>query len=311
MRKQASKQAVAILTADMHLRDDTPECRIDDYAAARARKIAFLRDLQAANGGCPIIDAGDIFNKWEVSSELEGWALRNLPDGIITVPGNHDMPNHSMALYEKSSLHVLEAADKVKILKGMRAGWSFGDWQVTGFPYGEPLEETPRLVGAKRSVAIIHAYVAETVPAFIKDGWTPAQLLRALPGYDLIVSGHNHEPLVHAAGGRLVVNAGTMMRATADQADMRPRCWLWHADDNTVEPAYYPIEAGVVSREHLDKVVERETRLDAFVSRLDGTRLEISLSFEDNLQAAMAKANTSPAVRAMVEEAVDGNRFSA
>lgn len=306
MRTNNKQKASAIFSADIHLRVTAPECRVDDYFMAQTKKLAFLTLLQKEHD-CPIIDAGDVFNTWKPGEYLLQWAIKNLPDNIITIPGNHDIPSHTLSLYDKSGLSVLEAAGKVRVLKGGRAGWSFGGWQVTGFPYGEPLEETPVIKGAERSVAVVHAYVAEAVPAFI-EGYTPAQLLAALPGYDVVVSGHNHQPFsVVARNGRVVVNPGSMMRTTADQADMRPRVYLWYADTNTVEAAYYPIEADVVSRAHLDKTVERDARMEAFVSRLDGAGVEVGLSFEKNCEAYLVANKVRDAVRDRVRGAVDGN----
>lgn len=307
VRQQTNKRpADAIFCSDMHLRDDTPECRIDDFAAARDRKVAWLRTLQAENSGCPIIDGGDVFNRWQVSSELEGWALLNLPAGIITVPGNHDLPQHSLKLYTKSSLHVLEAAGKVQVLQGNgQMAKMSEEWQqyVTGFPYGDIL----KIDKPGHGIAVVHAYCAETVPAFIENGYTPAQLLAALPGYDIIICGDHHAGFDYAITDRrghkrIVVNPGSMMRTTADQADYRPRVYLWYAEENKVLPAYYPVKAGVVSREHLEKVEERDARMEAFITRLD-TGVEAGLSFEKNLATFYALNKTVKPVRDMIAEA--------
>ena len=162
----------------------------------------------------------------------------------------------------------------------------------------------------RKQIAVVHTYVAEEVPAFIADGWTPAQLLAALPGYDIIVSGHNHTPLVYEHRGRLVVNPGSMMRTTADQADHRPRVYLWHADTNTVEAAFFPINDGAVSREHLDKVERRDERLQAFVSSLD-TDVELGLSFEHNIERFLAANKTRGAVKDIVRECMEGKNDKA
>lgn len=301
MRRSQTKKASAILSADMHLRLDTPEARTDDYRTAQARKVKFLADLQREHD-CPIFDAGDMFHKWRVEPELEGFALLNLPANIITVPGNHDLPNHSLALYHKSSLHVLEAAGKIQVLhgNGQMAKMS-EEWQqyVTGFPYGEELKmEKPG-----HGVAIVHAHVGESMPPGV-EGYTPAQLLAALPGFDLIVSGHNHVPLVYEHRGRVVVNPGSMMRMFADQGDMKPGVFLWYAGENTVERVEYPIAPSVVSREYIETREARTDRMDAFVARLD-SEYEVGLSFEKNIEAHFAKNKTDKKVRELVMEAIE------
>lgn len=309
-RTETIRKADAIFCADLHLRDDVPECRTDDYRVAMWKKVDWLAGLQRQHS-CPVIDAGDMFNRWHVSAELEGQALLHLPDGMVTVPGNHDLPQHNLKMFAKSSLHVLEAAGKVRVLKtdsGNRIhspdvySFPFADSavHVMGFPYGEQPRGLVNDLG-RRKIAVIHAYVAEDVPAFIADGWTPAQLLAALPGYDVIVSGHNHTPLVYEHRGRLVVNPGSMMRATADQADYQPRVYLWYADTNTVEAAYFPVETGVVSRAHIDSREERDSRMQAFVESLDAD-VEIGLSFGHNVEAFLA--NPKNKVRPVVKDIV-------
>lgn len=301
MPRVSQRKADAIFTADLHLRDDQPECRTDDFRGAQQEKVRWLADLQRQHG-CPVVDAGDVFNKWQVSSELEGFALLNLPADLITIPGNHDLPQHSLKLYQKSSLHVLEAAGKVKVLKEPTLHIE-GGIGIIGFPYGSTFSEISPLM--EKNIAVVHAYVAEQVPVFIADGWTPAQLFAALPGYDVIVSGHNHMPLVYEHRGRLVVNPGSMMRSTADQADHRPRAYLWYADTNTVEPAYYPIRDGVVSREHIDAVDRRDERMRAFVDSLD-TGVELGLSFETNMERFLAANDVRKPVADVVWECMGG-----
>lgn len=275
----------AIITSDIHLRDDSPECRIDEYKATRARKIEFIRDLQEKYQ-CPIFDGADIFEKWQVSSELEAWALLNLPDKIITVPGNHDLKYHSLNLYTKGSLHVLEAAGKIIVLKKPDNIYSFShegnNIQITGFPY-EELLEPPKCAKVLRHVAIIHAHVGLTLPSNI-EGYTPKQLLKCMPGYDLIVSGHNHETFIHRSNeGRLVINPGSPFRMFADQENAKPCIFLWYAETNEVEIVYIPIQKKVISRDHIKE--KNNTNLDACIERLKGGEKPLSLLFRDNLIA--------------------------
>ena len=91
-------------------------------------------------------------------------------------------------------------------------------------------------------------------------------------------------PFVEEYEGRLLVNPGSMMRITAKQIDHKPRVYLWYADTNTVTPVYLPIEEGVISREHIDKVQDRDERIHAFISKLNED-WKAEMSFEENLKA--------------------------
>ena len=81
----------AILTGDIHLRDDQPVCRTDEYFAAQHRKIKWLRELQEKHD-CPVFDAGDLFSRSKPSHFLLQWAIQELPERFHTIPGNHDLP---------------------------------------------------------------------------------------------------------------------------------------------------------------------------------------------------------------------------
>ena len=111
-----NKIPAAIITADMHLRDTVPKCRTDDYWKAQSAKLQSIRDLQEQYQ-VPILDGGDMLDTWKSSPYLEGWAIDNLPDGIITVPGNHELPYHNVNRLDRSSLNVLGKAGKITILE--------------------------------------------------------------------------------------------------------------------------------------------------------------------------------------------------
>ena len=54
------KTPSAILTADIHLRDDIPICRTDDYWRSMWQKVKFISKLQKQYQ-VPVLDAGDLF----------------------------------------------------------------------------------------------------------------------------------------------------------------------------------------------------------------------------------------------------------
>lgn len=278
------KTVTAIITGDIHLRDDQPVCRTDDYFEAQAKKISWLRRLQQKHD-CPILDAGDLFAKSKPSHHLLQWAILNMPDKFCTVPGNHDLPSHNLDLLDRSGLGVLWAAGAVYV--ALRNKW-VDDIDVHPFPWGAEIKANPH-DPKEPAVALCHVMTFDG-----DDPWPDCidlnakQLIRKMKGYDLIITGHNHKAFVVEHKGQLLVNPGSLMRSNADQVDFKPRVYLWFAEDNHVEPVYVPIEEGVVSREHITVVENRDERIDAFVSRLSDD-FEISLSFEKNLEEFFSK----------------------
>lgn len=301
-------KADLILAADLHLREDTPQCRTDNYLKAQRKKLQAIENLREENN-CSIIVAGDLFNRWNPSLWFMSWVLANLPKNISTVLGQHDLKNHNPDTFSKTACSLLESAGRVLILdKGRslhtsdpRAFYSY----MRGYWYGEKPENPRRTTGTGKKIAVAHIMTWQKkrpFPGCKEDN--ARKLLKRLSAYDLIVTGDNHIPFVEKYQGRLLVNPGSMMRMKSDQIDHKPRVYLYYAKTNSVEPFYLPISQGVVSREHIDKKEERDERISAFVESLEDSE-EISLSFEKNLKKHMSKNQTSDKVKKIVWELVE------
>ena len=157
----------AIITADIHLRETSPQCRTDDYWKAQEDKIKFLKELQHKHHDCPILDGGDLFDQWKPSPRLLAWAIETLPKNIITTPGNHDMPQHNIELLHKSGLAVLEAADIINVLAGGDR-LALSEFSVFGYAWRDKVPQKEIKIKG-RKVAIIHDMI------YMKhEGWPVA-----------------------------------------------------------------------------------------------------------------------------------------
>jgi len=119
--KTRKKEPDAILTADWHLREDTPTCRTDDFWEAQWNKVDQICQLQVKYNDCPILHAGDLFDHWKPSPFLLSTALLYLPEigrEFWTIYGNHDLPNHSIELAKKTGMMTLVNALAIEILPG-------------------------------------------------------------------------------------------------------------------------------------------------------------------------------------------------
>lgn len=282
----------AILVGDMHLRDDVPEARTDDYWTAQERKVEFIRELQELHE-IPVLVPGDLFHKAKPSPYLLAWAIENLPRQMIVVPGNHDLPNHNMNLLAESGLAVLEAAGAITLLRGILEEPHYieqGEFFIHPFPYGKELGPAPnKFKHCHPQVALLHHMVwnKPPYPGAPEEG-NYKRILKAMPGYDLILSGDNHHGFdfvdrTEKRSPRVLVNPGSMMRMTAAQIDHVPRVYLWWAESNEIKLIPLPASKGTVSRTHIDREANHDARIEAFVSRLD-EEVEIGLSFETNIK---------------------------
>ena len=282
-----------ILTGDWHLREDQPVCRTDDFWSAQWRKVAEIAGL-AREYDCPVIHAGDLFNVWKPSPFLLSNAISRLPRNFHTIFGNHDLPQHSINLYEKSGAHTIITAGMASIITG------------GGYWGGKPsCDDSGFDVGGRR-VLVWHVMTYPDKPPW--PGCTDPSARDIQDGYnwfDLIVTGHNHQSFaVKNKSGNLLVNPGAITRQTADQADFKPCVYLWYAEQNEVAPYYLLIEKDVISREHLEHEAERHARIEAFISRLSG-EYEVAVSFEENLRRWVAANKVSDSVMDIVWAAVE------
>lgn len=262
------KKADAILTADWHLREDTPVCRTDDFMEAMKTKLHHIQLLQRKHD-CPVIHAGDLFDFWKASPSLLTFAIENLPNRFYTIYGNHDLPQHNYEMRHKSGVHTLERAGALTVLNHVHWGM-------------EPQENIQYVTGL--NILVWHCMTWQGVLPY--PGCTDlraAAILRQYPKYDLILTGHNHKAFVEEHKGRLLVNPGSIFRSTASQEDFKPRVYLYYAATNTVEPYYLPIEEGVISRQHIEQKEQRDSRIEAFINTLD-TDWEVEMSFEQNVE---------------------------
>lgn len=305
----------AILTADWHLRDTVPICRKDDYWLAQMSKLVFVRNLSEKHS-CPILHAGDFFNKAKSSQFLEAHILRKFSFGIslFVCPGNHDLPNHNLNLLPHSSLEVLRAANTIDILKNSEeCYWTDSGLQLYAYPWGSDLKGLQRHPRASEgtSIALVHHLISKGED----DLWKGAEseqgkaLLKKCKGFDLILTGHNHKAFVVEYKNRLLVNPGSLMRMSADQANYKPRVYLWYKETNSVEPVYLPIEKDVITREHIETQEKRDQRMEAFVSRLNDN-YEIGLSFEKNLENFFNENRVRKPVKELVWEMIESDRQS-
>lgn len=293
-------KVTAILVADLHIRDDVPECRTDDFLMAQSNKMEFLSYMKK-ECDCPVLMAGDLFHKPRVSQYTEALAIRQLP-GMYGVPGQHDLPSHNLDNIFKSSIGVLSAANKIRLLLDdpLVIDYTF---IVKGFPFGVPFSSL-KTDYKGRKVAVIHKMIHKDQAIHSSIESTAGIYLLKKSNYDLIVSGDNHLPFVVEYEGRILVNCGSMMRTTADQIDYVPGLWLWYSEENTVERVDFPHEKGVVSRTHLERKEIKDQRMESFVKSVSKS-YEIGLSFQDNLEHFFGENKTRQGIKDKIYEAME------
>lgn len=242
MRK---KEPIAILCADLHLSLKRPACRLDvDWMETQADYLRQLRELQVVGDKkdvIPVLCAGDIFDRWNPPPELIRFALEHLPDGMICVPGQHDLPNHRMDEMKRSAYGVLVQARKIVDLSGL----PLYEWKlptgpiVKGFGWGVEIEPRSNFYEKEKNtlfVALIHRFIwmFETGYPGAPESQHVWNTTDCLNGYDVAVFGDNHIAFTCKLNGTLIWNCGGFIRRRSDENLRRPRVGILF-DDGSVE----------------------------------------------------------------------------
>lgn len=288
-RTKRNKRPALILTSDWHLREDTPTCFIGDFQKEQWDAVDFINKLQKQYN-CPVIHAGDLFHHWKASPWLLSKTMVYLPNNFLTIYGQHDLPQHSWDLRDKSGLYALEMANKLKVF--------------TDCHYGQtPKNSSMFFPDINKEILVWHHLTYMTKPFPGAEGGMAEGILRKYP-FDLIVTGDNHQSFTTEYQGRRLVNPGNITRQVADQIDFQPRVALWYASDNTIEWVYLPIQKDVISRTHLEIKEQRDARIDAFVSSLNG-EYKTEMSFEDNLKSFFEVNQVRESVKQIIYKAIE------
>jgi len=292
-------QVDAIICSDLHFRDTTPICRTDNYWESQINKMKWLSDLQKEHDDCPILCAGDYFHQWKPVPMTLSACIEYMPC-VYTIPGNHDLPQHSIELINKSGLKTLEKSGTIKLLSNTKRNINYGI-SVFGAPYGLDKSKLE-----KATILMCHEMIYQSPEHWQKENGSQAlAFLKKHKGYQLIVTGHNHKPFTAQHEGRLLVNPGSLMRMTADQKDYKPRVYLWNKESNTVKIEYVPIDKTAVEIAYLEKTKERNERMESFIDRLKSSK-EVGLSFEKNLENYLANNRVRSSVKSIIYECIGG-----
>jgi putative phosphoesterase len=280
-----------IITSDWHLRDTTPICRVDDFETTQWKKVDFISRLQRRLK-CPVIHAGDLFEKWKPSPYLLAKTIEHLPKDFYTIYGNHDLPQHNIELKNRCGVYVLKKANVLTVIDGRH-------WNVD---YNE--NQWFEIEGRKIHMAHMMTYQGKTPYPGCTD--TPASgLLRKYKDFDLIITGHNHMQFVEKHNGRLLLNPGSLTRQSSNERGWKPCVWVWCAKDNSLEQVFLPVELDAVQvPERIAEKEQREERIDAFISRLN-TEWGEEMDFEANIRKAIAVNDVPKSIQDIIYKAVE------
>lgn len=272
----------AIISADIHLREDTPRCRKDENWMKTQENHLGRLISESNKRDCPIIIVGDVFNRAVVPESVKRLFIescKNLSNTITVIPGNHDLIHHSMTNLKDSSIGVIMAIAELENIKivPMDVYANECSWQN----FGE------NITNAGKDILFLHKLVFEhpkDLPPGSNDP-TAQELLEMYPEYTWIFTGDCHKPFHYQKNGRHVVNPGHLNIQKANELDP-PIFFYVDTDKEIIEKIPVGDNPELIDDEYLTDEEEKEDRIGTFIERVE-MKGEVSLSFFDNIDQGL------------------------
>lgn len=311
-----NKTVIAILCSDIHLSAKAPIARSaePDWYEAMRRPLRQLQKLRAKYPRAHGIIGGDIFHHWKSPPELVNFALKELPDDFLVIPGQHDLPYHSYSDMDKSALGTLIQVGKVKLIPPctdvlLDTPNECPMLIVRGFPWGVDIAPVK---GAKKNghvyLAVAHAYCWQKGSTYVgadKDQRAVAYRER-LKGYDAALFGDNHKPFKTVVGSTTVFNHGGFMRRNTDERDMMPSIGLLLANGDIELVPQYVGDEKWLPRGEVQEVDNDDFDLSAFLKELT-TLDKTSVNFHEAVNHYISTREVSKGTRRVLLEALESH----
>jgi len=286
-----------IIVGDLHAEESQPPCRLDNFWDTQITKFKWLHSLWEEYQHPLVAQVGDLFNHWKSSPKVISAVLEYLPP-MITIPGNPGKHNYSGQELNKDALYTISVSGKGWIVLSMNeiSPYNAGAYFLPRCdfyycPWGED-PKPQRLESGTRKILLTHRMIV--------DGYTPYNgddamgFLKKHRGYDLILTGHNHKPIVRSFNGRFLINPGSFTRQTASE-NHEPSIWLWWSEDNKIERMVIPHDPAAITRQHIEQEQERDQRLEAFVESLDDQK-DLDINYRKNVETYISNNKVRQAV---------------
>jgi DNA repair exonuclease SbcCD nuclease subunit len=296
-------QTIALVVSDLHLTLKRPACRADkDWMEVQASYLAQVREM---GNSLPILCAGDIFDKWSVTPELIHFALEHLPDQMICVAGQHDLPNHQLEEMNRSAYGVLKRAKKIIDI----SDGSWGDRQTfvaRGFGWNVPLNDghVRQINSSTLKVALIHRYCwmeGKGYPGAPEEA-KYFRYLEPLEGFTTLIFGDNHQPFQQRQKHQFLYNCGGFIIRKSDEiGKLRPSVGFLQLD-GSIKRQY--LEA---SQDQFQLVMpENDSPFDVkeFLRQLDALG-EHGLDFREAVMQEIKKGSVTKSVAKIILTAID------
>lgn len=256
-----------ISTADGHLREDVPRCRVEtqeEWVQHQLGRLAWISDKAYELGAEFILASGDLFHRprcpeWFLNRIIAVMRQTKVP--WVIEPGNHDMDKRDPDM-RKTSYGILDQMAQLQQEVFVRARS-----RVAVVPYNSTEVDGIKIA----NILSMHVFLQK--PGESNEhvsGTTPRTLLAKYPDYKAICVGDHHAHFSYERDGRVVVNPGALTIQNVELKDSTMGVFLVEVGD-TAKATSIPFPADtaeLVDDSYIELDKAREGRLEEFSKKM-------------------------------------------
>jgi len=231
------------IIGDTHYTNRGPSRRKDNFFRTQIAKTCEAIDI-FQNRGCEcIFQSGDFFDSHTVADRVKSEIIQLLycfgiveQNKMFCVAGQHDISGHSLNTLPNSPLSVLGSSRVVKVLnsKPTYVGPENHTNALYGASFGEAIPEPSEDI---YNILVVHAMIGNRLLYPGQKLTSPRRFLKQHPKFSLVICGDYHYPFEDSYQGRVIINAGCLVRKTISTFDLehKPSVVVFDTETNKVE----------------------------------------------------------------------------
>lgn len=296
---------------DVHLSDQTPRSRLDNWADTVLGKLAQVGEVARRVEASAVIDGGDFFHVKSPFKNSHGVLRRvvevhqKYPCPVYANVGNHDCKFGEISYLHQQPLGVLFEAGVFKRLYDKHEAFFEKDGvsvRVVGVPYhGSEYDiERLRVKKGKEDYLIVVAHVYASEQGGSMYGNEEVLSYNDLLGFDadVFMFGHWHKDQgIMEKGGKTFVNIGSLTRGSLsdEEVDRIPSCAVMSFTKSQFKIKQFPLTVSPAN-EIFDlvgkvKIEKRAAKMEEYVANLQE---ELSAQVSINVEERVGKLENLP-----------------
>jgi len=298
------------ICGDLHLTENKPKSRVDDYVKAQESKVAFIAETTKRYNARFILQPGDFCDKYEIKDKFKTRWIKNLRHltNIVCVAGQHDLRYHTSDI-SNTPLGVLEEAIGFTLLHSNNSKPCALSPQtdVYGAGWGRTM---PKVINTKKfNILLTHRMIViDKLWAEQEHYEIAGTFLRRYKDFDLVVSGDNHNSFFYNNKDKWLINCGSLMRSNIDQGDHEPCIWIFDTETKKAEKILIPVEPfkNVVNLKRVEYEKKKNEKLDVLAQSLKKKSRLKGLDYKRRVFERAKSLKKRDLLQPLTEKIIDG-----